>query len=107
MPHDCACKLFYVCQLIPLWHIHTQGGGLGIKASGVAWNTGGELLAVGSYDQRCRLLDSVTWAPLMECDHPATLVTPAHAVVYEEVDESAQGPGGVVTPVKSPVSKEV
>jgi WD40 repeat protein len=34
-------------------------GGLGIKA--VSWSPGGQLLAAGSYDQRCRVLNHVTW----------------------------------------------
>ncbi|KAL1523802.1 hypothetical protein AB1Y20_018725 [Prymnesium parvum] len=42
---------------------------LGVKS--FAWSPGGEMLAVGSYDERVRILNCVTWQRLAECEHPA------------------------------------
>ena len=38
---------------------------LGVKT--VAWHPNGHLLALGSYDQRARLLNSLTWQRVAEC----------------------------------------
>ncbi|KAL2916870.1 hypothetical protein HK105_203649 [Polyrhizophydium stewartii] len=45
--------------------------GLGIKT--VRWSPSAQFLAVGSYDQKCRLLNHYTWKPLVELSHPANL----------------------------------
>jgi len=42
---------------------------LGVKT--FAWHPLGHLLAIGSYDERARLLNSLTWQRLAECSHPA------------------------------------
>lgn len=44
---------------------------LGVKT--YAWHPLGHLLAIGSYDERCRLLNSLTWQRLAECSHPLNL----------------------------------
>jgi WD40 repeat protein len=44
---------------------------LGVKA--LAWHPQGHMLAIGSYDERARLLNSLTWQRLAECTHPPTL----------------------------------
>ncbi|KAL6747478.1 hypothetical protein V8C86DRAFT_2908902 [Haematococcus lacustris] len=75
-----------------------QGMGLGIKSC--AWNPGGQLLAVGSYDQACRVLDHVTWQPLLEARHPSQLDSPEHVVMYREVHEEGNEALGS-TPTKS------
>ena len=41
---------------------------LGVKT--VAWHPHSHLLALGSYDERCRLLNSLTWQRIAECAHP-------------------------------------
>ena len=41
---------------------------LGVKS--LAWHPHSHLLAVGSYDEKCRLLNSLTWQRLAECSHP-------------------------------------
>lgn len=41
---------------------------LGVKT--VAWHPTGLMLALGSYDERARLLNSLTWQRLAECEHP-------------------------------------
>eukprot|EP00842_Homolaphlyctis_polyrhiza_P006033 jgi/Hompol1/6430/HPOL_002895-RA len=45
--------------------------GLGIKT--VRWSPSGQFLAVGSFDQKCRLLNHYTWKPLIEFTHPSQL----------------------------------
>ena len=41
---------------------------LGVKS--LSWSPNGNLLALGSYDERARLLNNVTWQRLAECEHP-------------------------------------
>lgn len=61
---------------------------LGIKS--LKWSPSGDLLSVGSYDQVCRVINSMTWQPLLECRHPRTLTGPSTLVVYEEVEDAAE-----------------
>lgn len=63
-------------------------GALGIKC--VRWAPSGQLLAVGSYDERLRVLNHLTWQPLAECAHPSNVRSPEDAVVYKEVVERPQ-----------------
>ncbi|KAF6261305.1 quinon protein alcohol dehydrogenase-like superfamily [Scenedesmus sp. NREL 46B-D3] len=70
------------------------GDGLGVRS--VAWSPGGDLLAVGSYDQVVRVLNSVTWQPLLECQHGSPVDEPAEVAVYQEVEE----PRGVLAPMQ-------
>lgn len=46
---------------------------LGIKC--VGWHPRGELLAIGSYDERLRVLNSLTWTRVAECTHPSARST--------------------------------
>jgi WD40 repeat protein len=41
---------------------------LGVKT--FEWHPLGHLLAIGSYDERVRVLNSLTWQRLAECSHP-------------------------------------
>mmetsp|Transcript_25008 Transcript_25008/g.64551 ORF Transcript_25008/g.64551 Transcript_25008/m.64551 type:complete len:456 (+) Transcript_25008:2492-3859(+) len=75
---------------------------LGVKD--VSWNASGELLSVGSFDERARVLNHVTWQPLLECTHPKQITDPQHVVVYFEMEELAPVHG---SPLKSPRSREV
>ncbi|KAI8930103.1 Quino protein amine dehydrogenase [Entophlyctis helioformis] len=59
--------------------------GLGIKT--VRWSPSGQFLAVGSYDQKCRLLNYYTWKPLIELTHPTNLPF-RDITVYKEVNIS-------------------
>ncbi|RKP06138.1 hypothetical protein THASP1DRAFT_18862 [Thamnocephalis sphaerospora] len=43
--------------------------GLGVRT--MAWSPSSQFLAVGSYDQKARLLNHFTWTPLIELEHPA------------------------------------
>jgi hypothetical protein len=46
-------------------------GMLGVKS--VQWNSTGQLLAVGSYDEKVRLLNHLTWKPFAEHAHPRVI----------------------------------
>lgn len=56
---------------------------LGVKA--VAWSPSSQLLAVGSYDQKVRLLNHLTWGLISEFAHGVS-VPDERAVVYREVE---------------------
>ncbi|KAM9298822.1 WD repeat-containing protein WRAP73 [Gastrophryne carolinensis] len=57
---------------------------LGIKS--VAWSPSSQFLAIGSYDEKVRILNHVTWKPITELHHPDTVSSPK-TVVYREVDK--------------------
>lgn len=63
---------------------------LGIKH--VQWSPSGNFLAVGSYDEVCRLFNNVTWKPLGEHNHPSPLTKDSGAVIYHErlVDKNGE-----------------
>jgi WD40 repeat protein len=56
---------------------------LGVKT--VAWSPSAQLLAVGSYDQKVRLLNHLTWGLITTLDH-AVQTPEARAAVYREVE---------------------
>ncbi|NXH18767.1 WRP73 protein, partial [Bucco capensis] len=58
---------------------------LGIKS--IAWSPSSQFLAVGSYDEKVRILNHVTWKKITEFEHPATIVN-TKAIVYKEVEKS-------------------
>lgn len=60
-------------------------GALGIKM--VRWSPSGQFVAIGSYDQKARIINHLTWRPVEEYSHPSVL-PPAAAVVYAEIDLS-------------------
>lgn len=63
----------------------------------MSWSPGGQLLAAGSFDQRCRVLNHVTWRAFAELAHPASVRLPSTCVVYKEVETLSpnNAPGGV------------
>ncbi|XP_042650568.1 WD repeat-containing protein WRAP73 isoform X2 [Tyto alba] len=44
---------------------------LGIKS--IAWSPSSQFLAIGSYDEKVRILNHVTWKKITEFEHPATV----------------------------------
>lgn len=56
---------------------------LGIKS--VAWSPSSQFLAVGSYDEKVRILNHITWKKITEFEHPATIMN-SKAVVFKEVE---------------------
>ncbi|GIL47177.1 hypothetical protein Vafri_4066 [Volvox africanus] len=64
---------------------------LGVKLC--SWSPGGELLAVGSFDRCARLLDHITWQPLLTAEHPQAVAAPSNVLVFrEEPDEQPGNP---------------
>ncbi|KAF8071311.1 WRAP73 [Scenedesmus sp. PABB004] len=79
----------------PLGTYAAYDDGLGVRS--VVWAPGSDLLAVGSYDQVLRVLNGVTWAPLLECHHGSPVEEPRSVAVYQELEEPARG---VLAPVQ-------
>ncbi|KAK2165292.1 hypothetical protein LSH36_52g03026 [Paralvinella palmiformis] len=60
---------------------------LGIKS--VAWSPTSQFLAIGSYDQKVRILNHLTWKTIVEHAHPTILNKPK-VVIYKEVVSKPQ-----------------
>ncbi|XP_071487099.1 WD repeat-containing protein WRAP73-like [Diadema antillarum] len=60
---------------------------LGIKS--VCWSPSSQFLAIGSYDQKVRVLNHITWKTVVEHNHPTSLDSPS-VVVYKEVEQRPQ-----------------
>ncbi|KAJ3070321.1 WD repeat-containing protein wrap73 [Podochytrium sp. JEL0797] len=58
--------------------------GLGIKS--VCWSPSGQFLAIGSFDEKLRLISNMTWKPLIELTHPSLLPFP-DIEVYKESNQ--------------------
>lgn len=58
---------------------------LGVKS--LTWSPSSQFLAVGSYDEKVRILNHITWKKIIEFDHPAT-INNTKAVIYKEVERS-------------------
>ena len=54
---------------------------LGVKS--LAWSPTGQFLAVGSYDQRVRLLNHITWKTVAELKHPSDVLSTG-VLAYKE-----------------------
>ncbi|XP_029362643.1 WD repeat-containing protein WRAP73 isoform X2 [Echeneis naucrates] len=57
---------------------------LGVKS--VTWSPSSQFLAIGSYDEKVRILNHITWKKIAQFDHPAT-INSSKAVVYKEVEK--------------------
>ncbi|KAJ3258145.1 WD repeat-containing protein wrap73 [Boothiomyces macroporosus] len=57
--------------------------GLGIKAA--TWSPSSQILAVGSFDEKCRLLNHYSWKPLIELSHEKQ-VAEKNIPCYKEID---------------------
>jgi hypothetical protein len=55
---------------------------LGVKC--VSWSPSGQLLSIGSYDEKLRILNHMTWKKLAEHDHTQTKVDGRSVDVYRE-----------------------
>lgn len=58
--------------------------GLGVKS--ISWSPTGQFLAVGSFDEKVRLLNHITWKTIAEYHHPTIIENP-NVVVYNEVEQ--------------------
>lgn len=52
--------------------------------------------------QACRVLNHVTWQPLLEAAHTDTVKGPATLVVYQEVEEAGPSSSSANTPGGAP-----
>ena len=71
---------------------------LGVKT--VTWAPSGQFLAIGSYDEKLRVLNHLTWRAVAEHTHPATV--DAAAVVYQEIEDKPLHPGPALHPPLTP-----
>jgi WD40 repeat protein len=58
--------------------------GLGIRT--VSWSPESQLVSIGSYDQKLRLMNPLTWKVIKELDHGVN-PNPKVTVIYREVDD--------------------
>lgn len=58
---------------------------LGVRTA--EWIPSGQLLAIGSYDQKVRILNHITFKSIMEFDHPLK-ISSKDLVIFKEVDNS-------------------
>ncbi|XP_078094892.1 WD repeat-containing protein WRAP73 isoform X1 [Mustelus asterias] len=56
---------------------------LGVKS--VAWSPSSQFLAIGSYDEKVRIINHVTWRKLVELEHLPTIKN-LKSVIYKEVE---------------------
>uniref|UniRef100_A0A3P8WQY8 WD repeat containing, antisense to TP73 n=1 Tax=Cynoglossus semilaevis TaxID=244447 RepID=A0A3P8WQY8_CYNSE len=56
---------------------------LGVKS--VTWSPSSQFLAIGSYDEKVRVLNHITWKKIAQFDHPST-ISSSKAVVYKEAE---------------------
>lgn len=56
---------------------------LGVKS--VTWSPSSQFLAIGSYDEKVRILNHITWKKITQFEHPAS-INNTKAVVYKEVE---------------------
>lgn len=57
---------------------------LGIKS--VSWSPSSQFLAIGSYDEKVRILNHITWKKIAQFEHPSSMSN-TKAVVYREVEK--------------------
>ncbi|KAJ1796491.1 hypothetical protein LPJ59_003719, partial [Coemansia sp. RSA 2399] len=60
--------------------------GLGVRTC--AWSPGGQLLALGGYDRRVRVLNHLTWRPTATLTHRSTINVQADVFVEVEVGQT-------------------
>ncbi|XP_054602344.1 WD repeat-containing protein WRAP73 isoform X1 [Nothobranchius furzeri] len=56
---------------------------LGVKC--VSWSPSSQFLAIGSYDEKVRILNHITWGKIAQFEHPASIDN-TKATVYKEVE---------------------
>uniref|UniRef100_A0AAR2IYE0 Anaphase-promoting complex subunit 4 WD40 domain-containing protein n=1 Tax=Pygocentrus nattereri TaxID=42514 RepID=A0AAR2IYE0_PYGNA len=71
---------------------------LGIKS--VAWSPSSQFLAIGSYDEKVRILNHITWKKLIEFEHPATITSSKAVVIHYLISDEIASLPVQVTVVK-------
>ncbi|XP_077460311.1 WD repeat-containing protein WRAP73 [Stigmatopora argus] len=59
---------------------------LGVKC--VTWSPSSQFLAIGSYDEKVRILNHITWKKIGQFEHPAT-INNTNIVVYKEMEKKS------------------
>jgi WD40 repeat protein len=75
---------------------------LGVKS--VAWSPSGQLLAIGSFDQRVRLLNHLTWKNVLDMPHVGRITLPDVPVYVEEEKKTATSWGFQYTLRQPPIT---
>jgi len=75
---------------------------LGVKT--VCWPSSGQLLAIGSYDQKIRLLNHITYKLIMDFEHPLK-ISSKDLVIFKEIDGSLRGTRGALTMLNESASE--
>lgn len=63
------------------WHM-PDNAPLGVRC--LSFESGGELLVAGAYDNTARVFNSLTWSEIASLPHEAKIVAPRHAAIYFE-----------------------
>ncbi|KAF9171424.1 WD repeat-containing protein wrap73 [Mortierella sp. AD010] len=71
----------------------TGGGGMGVKS--VCWHPGSKLVALGGYDQKIRLLNHLTWKPILEFHHSAYIKYGPSTVLWRESESTVPVSGSI------------
>ncbi|KAF9086017.1 WD repeat-containing protein wrap73 [Mortierella sp. GBA35] len=69
------------------------GGGMGVKS--VCWHPKSKLLALGGYDQKIRIMNHLTWKPVLEFNHVAHVNYGPKTVLWREADSTVAVTGSV------------
>ncbi|KAF9117941.1 WD repeat-containing protein wrap73 [Mortierella sp. 14UC] len=69
------------------------GGGMGVKS--VCWHPKSKLLALGGYDQKIRIMNHLTWKPILEFNHVAHAHYGPKTVLWRESDSTVAVTGSV------------
>ncbi|KAI9325583.1 WD40-repeat-containing domain protein [Obelidium mucronatum] len=83
-------------RLISCYSANHDPGVLGIKS--VNWSPSAQFLAVGSFDEKLRLINNMTWKPLIDLSHPTTVPYP-DIPVYREAAASTNNMRNIVVGV--------
>ncbi len=78
-------------------------GKMGVKR--VVWSKSGKYLAIGSYDEKLRLLNNLSWQKISEYDHPPR-VTQSFAVVYREDPDKPAAEAEAKSKASGPAKKK-
>ncbi|OWK54388.1 WD repeat-containing protein WRAP73 [Lonchura striata] len=78
---------------------------LGIKS--IAWSPSSQFLAIGSFDEKVRILNHVTWKKITELEHPATIASKQTVSVDPKSMETLAELGNGVSDAPVIVYKEV
>lgn len=80
--------VFYAPNGIRLGQYQAYTDALGIKC--MSWSPSGQLLSIGSYDQKIHIMNSLTWKPIIELSHSAPQYV-GSLIAYVQCNEEDAG----------------